>query len=71
MPDERMNLLALVKTIQGELQTAQYYNSNAIFARDDHDILFYIRKVRSILDGVKEKIEALENVKDDSNERSS
>lgn len=60
---EQMSLKALLKTIEGELQSALYYNSNAIFAKQESEIYFYTRKVHGILDGIKAKIEDFEDWK--------
>ena len=49
-------LKGILKTIEGDLQNALYYNSQGIFAEDDHEILYLIRKVESILDKIKETI---------------
>ena len=60
MPKEiNLNLKAILKTIEGELQSALYYNSNAIFAKEDTDSLFFTRKVYGILEGIKQKIDEL------------
>lgn len=55
-----LNLKGIVKTIEGELQTALYYNSNAVFAKDDPERLWHLRKVSGILESIKNKIEGLD-----------
>lgn len=55
-----LNLKGLLKTIEGELQSALYYNSNGIFAKEETEALFYTRKVYGILEGIKKKIEDLD-----------
>lgn len=49
-------LKGILKTIEGDLQNALYYNSQGIFAKDDREILYLVRKVESILDKIKETI---------------
>jgi hypothetical protein len=56
-----LNLKALLKTVEGELQTALYYNSNAIFAKDETESLFHTRKVLGVLEMIKNKIEGFNN----------
>ena len=54
-------LKGLLKTIEGDLQNALYYNSQGIFAKNSQETLFYIRKTEAILDKIKETIGSLDS----------
>lgn len=56
---ENLNLKGILKTIEGDLQTAQYFNSCGIFAKSEDERLFHLRKVVAVLDKIKTTIEEL------------
>jgi hypothetical protein len=59
-----LSLKGILKTIEGDLQNALYYNSQGIFSKDDTELLYLLRKIESIIDKIKETIE---NVNGSSN----
>jgi hypothetical protein len=57
-------LKGILKTIEGDLQNALYYNSQGIFAKDNTETLFYLRKVEAILEKIRETIGSINSNSD-------